>query len=191
MENEYEKHYMVAQSLRFKIKRFLFRTRPKKAYFAIFALFAIAFGAFGYVLINTQKLPVQLPSNKILGNSASKELSEAADLVEKVGKLIDLPGETPTIATVTDLTQLSDQPFFKNAQNGDKILIFTEAKKAILYRPSTNKIIETAPLILPTPSKAPTPTTISDEESPTPSVTGTQTSPTVTPSGPEANRENN
>jgi hypothetical protein len=71
---------------------------------------------------------------------------ETKMLVGKAGKLIEVPDETPTIATVLDKNKLKDQPFFKNAENGDKILIYMKGKKAILYRPSTNKIIEVMPL---------------------------------------------
>jgi len=68
---------------------------------------------------------------------------EIASLVSKVEKLMILPtGETPTFATVTDWEKLKDEIFFKNAKKGDKVLIYTKAKKAILYRPSTNKIME-------------------------------------------------
>jgi hypothetical protein len=70
-------------------------------------------------------------------------------LIAKVGQLILLPtNENPTIATVADLSKLQGQPFFAQAQVGDKVLIYTNAKKAILYRPSTNKIIEIAPINL-------------------------------------------
>lgn len=73
--------------------------------------------------------------------------AEVLKLVEKIGKLIVLPeGETPTVATVTDLAALKDQPFFAQAELGDKVLIYSNAKKAILYSVLLNKIIEVSPL---------------------------------------------
>jgi hypothetical protein len=69
--------------------------------------------------------------------------AETQSLINQVGKLIALPtDETPTIATVTDVSKVKDQPFFKNAVNGDKVLIYTKAQKAILYDPIANKIVE-------------------------------------------------
>ncbi|HEY5806219.1 MAG TPA: hypothetical protein VIS56_02415 [Candidatus Saccharimonadales bacterium] len=69
---------------------------------------------------------------------------ESKDLVDAVGKLIVLPDESPAIATVDDKDKLTSQAFFKNAANGDKVLMYAEAKKAILYRPSVNKVLEVA-----------------------------------------------
>lgn len=77
------------------------------------------------------------------------EKEEINSLVEKISKLIDLPqGETPTLATILDKEKLKDQPFFNNAQNGDKILIYTKAQKAIVYRVAENKIINVGPITL-------------------------------------------
>lgn len=68
-------------------------------------------------------------------------------LIDEVGDKMELPqNETPTIATVTDVTKLADQPFFRNAKNGDKVMIFGSTKEAILYRPSIHKIIAVAPI---------------------------------------------
>lgn len=73
--------------------------------------------------------------------------AEVADLVSKIGKLVLLPeGETPTVATVSDPEALKDQAFFANAVKGDKVLIYAQAKKAILYSVTMNKIIDVAPL---------------------------------------------
>ncbi len=86
-------------------------------------------------------------TQNLLKNPKQIAQQEVKDLVSMVGKLIDLPkGEDPTIATITDEKKLKDQLFFANSKNGDKVLLYTKAKKAILYRPSTNKIIEVAPI---------------------------------------------
>lgn len=68
---------------------------------------------------------------------------ETKSLVEKVGKLVVLPeGEDPVVATVTDKDKLKDQPVFAKAENGDKILIYPNARKAYIYNPQTNKIVD-------------------------------------------------
>ncbi len=82
-------------------------------------------------------------------NPSKVTQDETKALIEKVGQLIVLPaGEQPTVATVTDPSKLKDQAFFANAQSGDKVLVFTQAKKAILYSPADNKIVEVAPVNL-------------------------------------------
>lgn len=87
---------------------------------------------------------------KLLQNPDIVTTEEVSWLQEKVGELMVLPDETPSTATVLDKDKLKDQTFFANAENGDKILIYSTAKKAILYRPSTNKIIEVMPISLDT-----------------------------------------
>ena len=72
---------------------------------------------------------------------------EVADLVAKVGRLVVLPeGESPTVATVSDPEALKDQAFFAKAVQGDKVLIYAQAKKAVLYSVSLKKVIDVAPL---------------------------------------------
>lgn len=74
---------------------------------------------------------------------------QTKDLIARVSKLVVLPqDEIPTIATVNEPEKLKDQPFFANAKKGYKALIYTNAKKAILYDPFENKIIEIAPINL-------------------------------------------
>ena len=83
-------------------------------------------------------------SQSLLSKAA---LDNTSLLVKIVGSLAILPEkESPTIATIIDKSQLPNQPFFKNAQNGDKIIIYTLAKKAILYRPALNKIVDIGPV---------------------------------------------
>lgn len=69
---------------------------------------------------------------------------QAKELLNYVGSIADTPpSETPTVATVTDTSKLSNQTLQIRSQNGDKLLIYTKAKRLILYRPSTKKIVET------------------------------------------------
>lgn len=85
--------------------------------------------------------------NKLLLNPQTAAQTQVADTVQAVGKLVELPSnQTPTLATVTNASKLKSQAFFAKSENGDKVLIYTQAKEAILYRPSTNKIIQIAPV---------------------------------------------
>ena len=74
---------------------------------------------------------------------------QTESLVNEVDKLLQLPtDEKPTVATVEDKSKLKDQPFFASVEKGDKILIYTNARKAIIYRPSTKKIINVGPIAI-------------------------------------------
>lgn len=111
---------------------------------------ALIVGGGFYYLARTQP--------QVLGLSQGVDSqAEAEKLLSDLGKLIALPGdEQPTIATVTDIERVREQVFFRNAQNGDKVVVYTNARKAILYRPSENRIIEVGAVNInqatPTPS---------------------------------------
>lgn len=83
-----------------------------------------------------------------LKNNANIEAErEVQKLVSVLGKLMELPAEeVPTVATISDKEKLAGQTFFAQAENGDILFAYTSAMKAILYRPSTNKIINVAPI---------------------------------------------
>ena len=85
-------------------------------------------------------------SNKANPDAALQKETKA--LTDRIGSFMELPlDEQPTLATVTDQEKLKGQNFFTHAQNGDKLLVYPKAKKAILYRPSTKKVIEVSNLI--------------------------------------------
>jgi hypothetical protein len=78
-------------------------------------------------------------------------------MTQQVSKSLSLPkDETPVVATVTDKGILPKQKFFSLAQNGDKILMYKKHKLAVLFRPTSGKVITQATLdfrdITPTPA---------------------------------------
>lgn len=75
-------------------------------------------------------------------SAKSGQNAQTEDVIKTVSKIAIVPkDETPTIATVTNVEKIKDQEFFVNAKNGDKVLVYAKQKKAILYRPSTNQIV--------------------------------------------------
>jgi hypothetical protein len=83
--------------------------------------------------------------------NASPEKIQQAQIdqtISEVGKLYALPAnEKPDVATVKDKEALKKQyPFFDQAENDDVVLIYKEAKLAILYRPSTKKLVKVGPV---------------------------------------------
>ncbi len=74
------------------------------------------------------------------------------DIKNKVSKHIVLPNdEDPALATITDINKIST-PFLKQAENGDKMLVYQNAKKVILYRPSIDRIIDVGPVSIAEPN---------------------------------------
>jgi len=94
-------------------------------------------------------------NQKFLKNPLLASEQEQESIVSHVGKLTQLPtGEEPTIAKVSDITKLQNQPFFQHARNGDYVLIYPKAKEAILYDPDGNKIVQVGPITLNQPAPA-------------------------------------
>jgi hypothetical protein len=109
---------------------------------------AVIFLAVQYANLRSDKqnLNEQLVSAQNNPQALVQKQSQA--IIDKVGALMQLPtNETPTVAAVSDAAAARTQSnFFANAQNGDKVLMYVKAGQAILYRPSTNKVILVAPL---------------------------------------------
>lgn len=133
---------------------------------ALLLIAVIALALFAWNLSASNKnLKTQVAS--LNANPQVAVQKQTSALIAQVSKLINLPsGETPTIAAVTDAAQAKKQSaFFNSAENGDKVLMYVKAGEAILYRPTTNKIILVAPLTFTsngstaaTPAATPTPT---------------------------------
>lgn len=72
-------------------------------------------------------------------------------LIAAVSKLVVLPvDEVPAVSTVVDEKKV-DQEFLRNAKKGDKVLLYFQAGRAVVYRPSTQQIVNVGPLETPKP----------------------------------------
>ncbi len=115
--------------------------KPSIAVLVVVVLALTVGGGLGY-----RKYTALRAENQRLSNPQAAAEDEANRIKDEVAQLIELPNEKPTVATVVDVEKLKSQSFFANAQNGDRVLLFAQAKKAVLYRPSTKKIVEVAPI---------------------------------------------
>lgn len=110
----------------------LYYSRMKKLVLIFFFLVVVIGVTVGYFYKN----------NVSYKNPESNTNTEARALAQRVGMLMVLPeDEVPTIATVSNPKALQNQAFFTDAKVGDKVLIYYNAQKAILYDPVANKII--------------------------------------------------
>lgn len=110
-------------------------------------------GIISIALLLSPKKPVEKP--KTPAENAQEQTNAT---IASVRSLVLTPDETPTVATIQNKETLVDQPFFKQAENGDKVLYFATAKKAILYRPSVNRVIDMSSVEVAPSGPTPTPT---------------------------------
>lgn len=121
--------------------------------FVILALLAIGGGASGVYYFDKYQKEVR---------KVSDPQADIKALLVQVGKLIELPtGEEPTVATVTNADQITAQPFFAKAKNGDRVIVYNNARLAILFDAIAGKIMNVGTLNVGTPSAA--------QDAPTPS----------------------
>lgn len=98
-----------------------------------------------------------------LKSDSTKEVTAAAEvqkMVDDVAKHIVLPAdEVPTAAIVSDLSKLKGQPFFERAQLGDVVLVYATSRRAVLWRPSSQKLVEVSAINFPSTTGQTTPGT--------------------------------
>jgi hypothetical protein len=118
-----------------------FRVRWTRSNIVTAALVVLLVCVSAYFYNRSRQAELQLSGDNVAAQQAVKRV------VKKVSGHMILPtDEQPTLATVSDVTKVRDQPFFTHAQNGDQVLVYTQTRKAILYRPSADRIVEVAPL---------------------------------------------
>lgn len=100
----------------------------------------------GYLYYQTRQELQFLSSQAGQEELAKKEVEQ---VVSALGKLAILPQEDPVVATITDYAALASQSaFYNNSMNGDKLVVYPQAKQAFIYSPSRNKIVNVGPLLI-------------------------------------------
>lgn len=112
-------------------------------------LIALGFYHFGYPYIAEKAksgVVIRIGGKGTIAEDDDKTATISA-LINKVKGLMELPEEEePEIVTITDIEKFKDQPFFKKANNGDKLLIYKNSRKAILYDANGNRILDVGPI---------------------------------------------
>lgn len=118
---------------------------------AIVAVGSVALNVALFVYLTASRTTIlyrDVPTPPAVDGSASggKPDEDSAKIVERVRRLMKIPEDAPTVATVTDPDKLKNQAFFAKAKLGDKVLIFSVGKKVILYDPVADLVVNVAPL---------------------------------------------
>jgi len=122
--------------------------KKRKNWFGIVVLiilFLVLLGGLAYV--GKLYLDSQNRLKALQGVAATQDMTPSEDeitsLVNEVGRHLAIPNDRPKVVTLAAVAQLKkNQPFFANAEDGDKLLVFVS--KVILYRPSIDKVIDIA-----------------------------------------------
>lgn len=140
MDTEFRKlNLFSAQSL----------ARNKSIIAILIVIVILALAGAGFMYYQYQKTASELKKVKTqtAASSSTPKEDEVKKIVAEVAKLARLPeNEIPSIATITDVSKLKDQPFFKDAKNGDILLVFNTSGKAVLYDPKEKKIVDVTTL---------------------------------------------
>jgi hypothetical protein len=121
-----------------------FKKKSKSKKVIIAAILVIIIGLIAYMMMNS-KSPEAIQK---------KQEKEVKMLMEDVSEHMVLPSDdVPAVFDITDPAALiAQQPFFSGAVQGDKLLVFPQNSKAIIYSPSREKIINVGPVTFDNPN---------------------------------------
>jgi hypothetical protein len=111
-------------------------------------LLLLAVAAFGLSFWGYQQTKSQLSALTNPDQKTELNQQQTEALLAKVSKLAVLPNEkNPVVATINDVEALSaTQDFYKDANNGDRLIIFGHSRTAIIYDEAHHKIVNIGPI---------------------------------------------
>jgi len=123
-------------------------------------LIVLAAGYYGWQYLKINQSP-------LLGGTANQAKDQKVNqqeimaVVAKVKQLMIVPeNELPQMAEISNAAlAIKEQPFYAGSQNGDKVLVYLSARKAIIYSPARNIIVNVGPIYMNNEAPAPAATT--------------------------------
>lgn len=88
-------------------------------------------------------------TNSQIPPKTNQELAD--EVITSFGQIFNVPsGDQPAVIIITDIDKLreSEATFYKDAVNGDHIIIIESTRLAVIYRKSENKIINAATITI-------------------------------------------
>ena len=93
---------------------------------------------------NAKREIMQLSS---LNGQTDLRNKQVEQLVAKAGKHVILPEEQPVVVNIENARAMAqEEPFYKDARDNDKVLVFAKEKKALIYRPDEDIIVNMGPV---------------------------------------------
>jgi len=124
------------------------KSRAKPLVTAVILVLVLLLVVLGLKYSAAQAQLKQLSVRLSQGGGEEQNREAAKQVVDRVRRLYDLPATIePTVATIVDVDALrKENAFYNKAENGDNLVITQD--RAILYRPSQDKIIDVVPVQL-------------------------------------------
>lgn len=123
------------------------RVKGNAVTMTLIILLSVALLGFVWSFFNYQKTKAILPAS-VSASDAETEISpeKIQELLNQVRRHIIVPANADVVATIDDAAGLAArQAFYKDAQNGDRLLIFGD--KAVIYSPSRDIIVNAGPVV--------------------------------------------
>lgn len=113
------------------------KTKNRTAWVIISIVFVLVVSSVLYVFYFSQNEDREIKQTQ----------KEVDSLLNGLSKISIIPNEEPVIFTISDADALiKEQQFFTNSQNGDTLLIFPKAMKAIIYSSSRGIVVNMGPV---------------------------------------------
>ena len=86
--------------------------------------------------------------NKIASVTTTSPQAEEKKILAHLKKHMIVPEESPTFFTIVDAATLArEQSFFVGSVNGDVLVTFGQAQKAVIYSPSRDIVVNAGPIV--------------------------------------------